>query len=575
MEPKMNQIQIPVDHFFRAASRSYGDWLKAVIREFHQNCTDAGATRIDYNFDPDTLTLTVSDNGCGCTASDITDKLLTLGGTGKVAGATSTGGFGIAKEILYFPWSVWTIRTRNVLVEGVGSQYRDPATTDQEFAGFEAVITFPDLVTLQKMQYRAQSYLPLCEREGVETFVNGIKIVTTLLKGRMARQFGWADIYVSADPEHLDYEAHVRVNGVHMFSHYIGDNCPQVIVEITRPSTEVLISNRDGFRTGAVETGKFQEEFQKFVQELIIDKKQAVREIDQEHTELIRGDGVIKVEDPYLKAVSPKEAAKTVAGPAGVRMVEAFQQAGETAENIYCSYDVRKCLETFREDLGSAQRTMANTFNDAETREEKEDAKVMKTWVDNQAEIAEMFIEKAEEKIKAGERYEAADILKLVGRFPDVIVRWKGADKKAVQKVLGLKSTRIVLRVWADFLKLIMLHAGNYDAFRVGLGIGLDGVEALYFREKDGIHNFLINPTINEDGEADKKFKISSKYAVDEILDRAIHEIAHVRESRHDIDFSQEIDRIRRALRPHMGKFQSMFNTIKATAPKVSEREEN
>jgi hypothetical protein len=127
--------------------------------------------------------------------------------------------------------------------------------------------------------------------------------------------------------------------------------------------------------------------------------------------------------------------------------------------------------------------------------------------------------------------------------------------------------------MWTSVLKVIMLYSGNYEAFRVGLGIGLDGVEALHF-EENGIHNFLINPMIDETG-SEGRFKISGKYAVDEILDRAIHEVGHVQVRHHDVEFVQEIDRIRRCLRPHMGKFQSIFNTIKATTPKVSEREGN
>jgi hypothetical protein len=86
------------------------------------------------------------------------------------------------------------------------------------------------------------------------------------------------------------------------------------------------------------------------------------------------------------------------------------------------------------------------------------------------------------------------------------------------------------------------------------------------------VHHFLIDPTINENGE-EGRFKISSKYAVDELLDRAVHEVAHIQQHHHDVDFCAEQDRVRRAIRPYLNQFQSIFNSIRKTTPKVGERE--
>src|SRR3990167_5068098 len=106
-------VRIPSDHFLRRIKTDYADFQSAIIREFLQNSVDAGATRVDINIiaEGENVRLTVADDGGGCTVETITDRLLTLGGTYKEEGAV--GGFGVAKELLFFAWPEWHIYTRH------------------------------------------------------------------------------------------------------------------------------------------------------------------------------------------------------------------------------------------------------------------------------------------------------------------------------------------------------------------------------------------------------------------------------------------------------------------------------
>ncbi|MCK5342356.1 MAG: ATP-binding protein, partial [Candidatus Heimdallarchaeota archaeon] len=102
------KIVIGSDYFRKNARSDYASPLPFVwIREAMQNSIDAGATEIKISTEGNNITFT--DNGCGMDLDVLTHKLLTLGGTKKESG--SVGGFGKAKEVLFFSWDEWFIDT--------------------------------------------------------------------------------------------------------------------------------------------------------------------------------------------------------------------------------------------------------------------------------------------------------------------------------------------------------------------------------------------------------------------------------------------------------------------------------
>ena len=110
------KIEVPGDYFARVAAKEYADDAgMALIREFAQNSADAKATVVRFNFEGGNV-LTVSDNGRGASADQIRTKVLTPLASEKEEGGV--GGFGKAKELLFFGNPAWRIRSRDTLVEG-------------------------------------------------------------------------------------------------------------------------------------------------------------------------------------------------------------------------------------------------------------------------------------------------------------------------------------------------------------------------------------------------------------------------------------------------------------------------
>jgi HSP90 family molecular chaperone len=117
-------IKIGADYFRRCSRNEYSQSIPTIwIREAVQNSIDAKSTRIDITLTEEFVT--VEDNGSGMTADIILNKLLVLGGTFK-ENANSTGGFGKAKEVLFFCWDEWQIDSR-------------PTTKDRFFVSSEMI----------------------------------------------------------------------------------------------------------------------------------------------------------------------------------------------------------------------------------------------------------------------------------------------------------------------------------------------------------------------------------------------------------------------------------------------------
>jgi hypothetical protein len=114
----MSHVKIGPE-FFRHIKRDYASWQFALVREFCQNAADGGANKIDFHLtnNPNgTVTLVVANNGRPMDRDTLEHKLLTLGGTSKEGDTTNTGGFGVAKSLLYYCHRTYQITTGDWLV---------------------------------------------------------------------------------------------------------------------------------------------------------------------------------------------------------------------------------------------------------------------------------------------------------------------------------------------------------------------------------------------------------------------------------------------------------------------------
>lgn len=251
--------------FFSKTFNDYADQWMATIREFVQNCVDARSSRIEIDIeeDEDHTILTVTNDGQPMSREILTEKLLTLGGTGKNF-EDAVGGFGRAKELLYYCHRSYTIHSGTFRVEGSGAGYdlRDNAPF-RHGTSSRIVIdgTFKD-----ELLEAAKLFVAYAQWKG-EFLINGERHDADLRKGSPRRDLGFGKVYTNrVFPRRLI----VRIGGIPMFWGPINlDRC--VVVELDGSSGERLTSNRDGLRS------PFNWQLTDFVTELSVDKRSALR----------------------------------------------------------------------------------------------------------------------------------------------------------------------------------------------------------------------------------------------------------------------------------------------------------
>lgn len=259
---EMKTVDIPSDYFFRMATRDYYQWRSALIREFIQNSVDAGATEI--HFDHNGKLLTVRDNGSGMNRKTIESALLTLGGSYKEG--LTVGGMGKAKELLYFSWPSWEIKSQNCYVKGSGPRYEIRATEfiDGTISRIKIGDQFNDLYPYIGEYLKLSS---LRAFHGIKCFFNGksIEVSEYKLIKKIYTIDGLGDLY-KVDTDDQTGRVIVQTHGLFMF------NCHSVIdrtylFNITQPSYNCLTSNRDGF------AGEWQDKFTKMIGKVAIDSE--------------------------------------------------------------------------------------------------------------------------------------------------------------------------------------------------------------------------------------------------------------------------------------------------------------
>src|SRR5574343_2116131 len=135
MKEVKGTVGIPKEYFFTMGTRDYTSYESALPREFYQNSIDAGASQITVEFDDEEKTITITDDGCGMDRDIILNKLLVLGGSHKSEG--SVGAFGKAKEILYFAWIKYCIRSNYCVVNGENDKFT--LTSGEFFTGTKVI----------------------------------------------------------------------------------------------------------------------------------------------------------------------------------------------------------------------------------------------------------------------------------------------------------------------------------------------------------------------------------------------------------------------------------------------------
>lgn len=260
-----NSIKIGPE-FFAKAKNDYADFHWALVREAFQNCGDApGSSKIEFTvclIEGNTM-FTFANNGAPMTREILEGKLLSLGGSGKGFEGT-VGGFGKAKEILYFCHREYKIVTGGIMVEGSGAGYDLQEGVEFHEGTHSRIVLAGDHV--ERLQRAVRKFASLAQWSG-EVYLGNDKLECSLRKGSPRTQFSWGTVYTNKSTSNLVV---VRVGGIPMFTEYTSlDRC--AIIELKGASVEVLTSNRDGL------VWKHREEYRQFLQDLVTNKSRALK----------------------------------------------------------------------------------------------------------------------------------------------------------------------------------------------------------------------------------------------------------------------------------------------------------
>ena len=245
------KIVIGSDYFRKNARSDYASPLPFVwIREAIQNSVDAGATEIKITTEGNSITFT--DNGCGMDLDTLTHKLLTLGGTKKESG--SVGGFGKAKEVLFFSWDKWFIdtgidgRTRYFISESmIGNEpikvYKDE---DKGIGTTIGIIIESDTFGgIYGWLETFKEYIGFCTTK-CKIYIDEEEIETHKLSKKPKVSNSHYNLVVDNNRSHD--EVLIRVNGILMHTRYVGDlkTNNTFVIELLGDTQSLLSGNRDG-----------------------------------------------------------------------------------------------------------------------------------------------------------------------------------------------------------------------------------------------------------------------------------------------------------------------------------------
>jgi len=266
----MAQVKIGPD-FFQNAKKDYANWRWALAREFMQNSVDCGSTeiRVAVQRVGEDTELTITNNGEPMSQDVMVDKLLSLGSSGKRFNG-SVGGFGKAKELLYFCWKRYSIHSGTHIVEGCGAEYTIRRAKDVE--GTVSTVLIPgdevhDLRSYFRL-FTAMSNIKTC------VWVDDQLVDDRLHLGHFRRALPFGRVYTN---KQLVNALVVRISGTPMFTSYTRySGC--VVLELSGASADNLTANRDGL----LSTQRSQVE--QFLADLMVNKSKALHEHRTEYT---------------------------------------------------------------------------------------------------------------------------------------------------------------------------------------------------------------------------------------------------------------------------------------------------
>ena len=245
----MQQVSVPTSYFVKTASNDYTDPTVGFLREFLQNSRDARATEINLSVDdtPEGVLFVCRDNGCGMDRDTIENKLMALGETTK--GEHDTGGFGVAKIIIFFAQRRYMIETQDLIVQGSGGRYTVERSARRVQGTIATVELNRDVIRGEARQLadRWRREIEKSHLKNIKVTLNGQPVEAAARPGNRLAEVEGIVIHRRKvkQPRSL---ASVRVRGLHMFDLWHQECGYEFTIELPGYSTQFLTTNRDGLR---------------------------------------------------------------------------------------------------------------------------------------------------------------------------------------------------------------------------------------------------------------------------------------------------------------------------------------
>ena len=384
------------------------------------------------------------------------------------------GGFGKAKELLYFANRQWSIKTREVRASGAHLTCTSFESNAEPFAGFEATVELPPALW-RAAQNAAPNFCRCSERPGVTWVLAGTERTSEVLRPmRAVKDFGFAKAYI--DRSSHDSVVYLRTGGLLTGTRwgYHGRELGRVIIEVTKPSFEVLTPSRDWFRDG-----EHRRAVEGWLHQLATDQR-AARAEDV-------GDEILFFDSEPVMA-APRAEADVLPSVAGVAATVRFTAPASAQALANVSPEViERALAVDGVDLSApakAKRAKPQGFH--------------------------------------------IGLLPQVPGLRSVVAHTGGTAQAKVAAKWLTKNAAVAAQVLAAFATAcrIVCQRNNVPFDAVGFTFMSDA-EAEFIRSQ-GRHAFLVNPL---------KFDGSASDAAEELVDRALHEVAHYTRPSHDEAF--------------------------------------
>jgi hypothetical protein len=225
---------------FKSARREYGNWTQAWVREVLQNSIDAKANWLEIKIENHSIE--VYDNGCGMDESILRNKLFVVNASSKNCESSQVGGFGKAKELLFFGQKSYEIWTNELYVHGYANRFKI-RSADLKAKGTRVKVLFDESedFKIHSWEFYFKQFFQRATWSG-SVLINGeifnerceiLETVHDFSFGKLHRKTG-------------EYDVIVRINGMPMYESYCAK--ASFVLDLEGKSYDLLNSNRDGLK---------------------------------------------------------------------------------------------------------------------------------------------------------------------------------------------------------------------------------------------------------------------------------------------------------------------------------------